>query len=128
MKRYAIRRRHNDGILDIAKTGLKIITLPLKIVGRTGARILKICADAVKFLMFLKTTHDAYSWINARDTLKQMHAKLNWSQDIIKKSLDAGLHDVNIQFGIKLIKNAVVMALAEVTSRLTSKASKALNW
>lgn len=129
--RYSKRfqdRMYFDGLSDVAKGALKVITFPLKVLGRTGMRIIKIASDAVKWIMFLKTTHDAYDWINARSRLKGILGQLEWSQGIIDTAMDEGMHKINVEHALKLLKNTVVMALAEVTSRLASRAAQKLDW
>lgn len=125
---YPRRRvRYRDGFVDIAKTGLRIITAPLRLLGRAGIRVLRFCVSAVEFLTYLNTTHETINWINARQRLKEQYAHLNWSEDMVKGALSSALHDRNVEFGIKLIKRALIVAATMVSRKILTIASNALS-
>ena len=127
IRRRKIDRRYVDGFAEIAKKGLSIVTAPLRLLGRAGIRILRYCISAVQFLVMIESFHTATEWYRARVTLKEHLRNLNWSKELIDTTLKGGLKNLDISFGIQMIRRSVIMAITMATRMAANAVDRALS-
>ena len=118
------RTRYNDGFLDMARKGLGLVKVPLKAMGDAGLRILEYVSSTVKYLTLIYTTRAVFNYMEARDRLKIMAERLNWSEELVNASAGDYKKKQAIKLGLSLLKGAVAMAITLVSDKIIAAAKK----